>query len=1381
MVMKTPNLSPDKIALLEQRLGVAAQKDKTGVVIPKRPQQDRALLSFAQRQMWLIDQITPGCPAYNLPVGYRLRGALDKSALEKAFNQIIERHEILRTTFAVINDEPVQVIHPTCEIKIDVLKLDYLADHEREAEVHRLAAEEAVKTFDLSRLPLLRVCLFQLGKEEHVLIIILHHSVADGLSVARLLNELDTFYQAFTRGAPAQVPELVIQYADFAVWQRENLTGQSTSKQIEFWQQVLRGNLPALDLPCDRARPALQSFKGSNIFFKIPGPLVAELNAMGNRAECTFFMTILAAFSVVLQRYSGAAEVLIGTPISDRTPSEIEPLIGNFLNMIALRCNVREDLTFTELLRRSRETMLDAFSNGQLPFEKVIENLKFERDPSRNPIFQVMLQVLPDASPKIGELKIDQFHFDLGVAQFDLSLHLYKETGSYCGRMEYCTALFNADTVERLSRSLMRLLHEIVKDPDQPISKIPMLAEAEEKQLLRDWNDTSREYPAETVHQLLEKTAARAGRRVASEFAGRSLTYGELNSKANQLAHYLIRSGVTPGSFVGIYLDRSLDMLVALLGILKAGAAYVPMDPSFPAERLAYMADDAGITILVTRSDLFAQSSLADRRAIFLDTEWGKIHFERPTNPNLGIASTSLCYVIYTSGSTGKPKGVMVEHRSVVNFLFSMLEKPGCRESDVLVAITTISFDIAGLELLLPLASGAKVVIADKHEVVDGRLLLQLIKRTGATIMQATPATWKLMIEAGWEHTPGLKMLCGGESLSRELAGQMLERGGELWNMYGPTEATIWSSVYRVTGKEGSNPPVGRPIANTQIYLLDAHGNPVPVNVLGEICIGGDGVARGYLNQPELTAQKFIPDPFTQKSGTRLYRTGDRGRYRADGNIECAGRLDHQVKIRGFRIELGEIERALDSHAAIRRCVVVADEGPVGDKRLVAYFASERGKGVMAGELREHLKKQLPEYMLPSAFIALGALPMTPNGKIDRRALPQPNGADIGVANKFLPPRDSVERVLAHLWSKILRVKRIGLNDNFFELGGHSLLAVRIMFEIEKVLRKRLPLATLLQAPTIANLADVLRRENWTPPWSSLAPIRARGSKAPLFLMHAHGGNVLEYYSLANYFESDQPVYALQARGLDGQIKKDQSLEEMVADYVEELTSLQPEGPYFLGGFCFGGLLALEAAQQLTASGREVAFVALIQTMHPSVARFKMRTPLSHRWWYRTTKRIDLERENLSYRGSRYLYIRSRDLIDILWARSAIAFDHVTGNGHVRRARPPRRYIPESLRIEHDKAGARYKPRPYHGNVVLFRARKQLSGLMIDDWLGWKAVMQGNLDVREIPGHQENMLSEPNVSLIAKELSAHLRAAQAPPANVPITPWPAGAAPISGS
>jgi amino acid adenylation domain-containing protein len=1081
MMNTRSGLSPAKEALLEQRLKGRPGDPATGSGIPQRPHRSSAPQSFAQRQMWVIDRMAPGNRAYNQPNGYRLRGALHLRALQDSFNEIIRRHEGLRTTFADKDGEPLQIIHPELKIAIKMTALDHLAGEARENRLHVLASEEAVRPFDLSHLPLIRVSLFKLDETEHVLLINLHHIVADGLSVGLMLQELDAFYRAFTGGGDPHPPALTVQYADFAHWQRHAMTDDAYTGQIEFWRKQLQGKLPVLELPADMPRPPFQSFLGSNVFFRIPKALAEDLRSVGAGEECTFFMTMLAAFQALLHRYSGAEDVIIGTPVATRSHRQVEPLIGNFLNMVALRGDLSGDPTFVELLRRSRNSALDAFSNSDLPFEGMVNNLKFNRDSSRNPVFQAMLQVLSTAAPRIGDLEVRGFDFDLKYAQCDLSLHLYEESGGYGGRFEYCTELFRADTVERMSSSFEHLLNAIVGDPQRKISELSILAEGERKRILDEWNATSRDYGVESrLHRLFEAQVGRTPGGVALGLEGRELTYAQVNERANRLARVLRAKGVGPGVLVGVIAERSFEMVVSLLAILKAGGAYVPLDPSYPGERLRHMLEDAQARLVLAQPHLVSQLPGA-AQVLELDASWAAYAGEAGGNLEDAGTPEDLAYVIFTSGSTGRPKGGMNAHRGICNRLLWMQEEYGLTAEDRVLQKTPFSFDVSVWEFFWPLLTGARLVIARPEGHRDSAYLVRLIRESGITTMHFVPSMMRVFLEEqGVEVCSSLRrVICSGEALPHELQERFFARlpEAELHNLYGPTEAAVDVTYWACRrGDERLTVPIGHPVANTQIYVLDARMRPVPVGVPGELYIGGVQVGRGYVGRPELTAERFAPDPFSKTPGARLYRTGDSVRYLADGAIEYLGRLDHQVKIRGQRIELGEIEAVLAEHSAVRQAAVHLWQVKADDVRIVACCVPAKA-GVLAPiSLRKHLRARLPEYMIPQYFLPMDEIPLLPNGKVDRRRLPKPVLAESGVG-QHEAPADAVEAVIAEIWTGLIQPARpIGRNDRFFEMGGHSLLGLQALGQMEQRLGVRLDFRVLLQE-SLVEIATRFRAE----------------------------------------------------------------------------------------------------------------------------------------------------------------------------------------------------------------------------------------------------------------------------------------------------------------
>ena len=1349
------------------RLARAIEEGKGTSAVPRIEKSSEAgprPLSFSQERLWFLNQLAPESPVYNIVDVVRFDGPA--APIRPAVDELVRRHETLRTSFAVREGHPVQVVNDEARLTLSELDLSALGEADRAREWKRLVRDEGRRPFNLAASPLVRASLVHFGPRDHRLLLVIHHIISDEWSMEIVHRELHELYAAFAEGRPSALPDLPIQYGDFAAWHRARMCGEFLDSRLAYWKSELAGAPQMLDLPADKPRPAGQSFRGATESLSLPKELLAGLTALGHREHTTLFMTLAAAFLALLHRHTGQDDLLIGTPISGRTRHETEGLIGCFINTVVLRAQISPGLSFRELLQQMRHRALGAYSHQELPFEQLVSQLAPQRDLSRSPLIQVLF-VLLDAQSASGTSNVSALsELHTGTSKFDLSLAMAESADGLLGLFEYSTDLYHPEAIRRFAAHFRVLLESVVRDPDQSVAAIDILPAAERRELLLDWNATRTATGWESLclHQVFSEQARRTPAAIAAEFDGRKLTYAELDRRSSLLARHLRRAGLGPDSRAGLLVERSLDMLVGLLGILKAGGAYVPLDPSFPKDRLAFMIKDSGMSVLVTHRGLDALLPVRPHVTFQLDSDLQTIDSsaDEPL-PDSTVQPRNLAYVLYTSGSSGTPKGVAVPHSAIVNFLASMRFEPGFAPADTLLAVTTISFDIAGLELYLPLVTGGRVVLAGREDSQDPLRLAARIQQSGCTVMQATPATWSALVESGWSGSPALKVLCGGEALSRDLAEQLLPRCAELWNLYGPTETTVWSTLHRVT-RADRTVPIGRPIANTRVYVLDSAGHPVPVGASGELHIGGHGLARGYLNRADLTSERFLPSPFLPED--RLYRTGDLARWLPDGSLEWLSRADFQVKIRGFRIELGEIESVLASHKAVRRCLVAARKNGKPEALLVAYFEPEQGGVPAPADLRAHLAQHLPDYMIPSVFMPLDSFPLTPNGKVDRKALPNVGLQPHESSREFVAPRDSLEQMLVQLWARILEVPRVGVHDNFFEMGGHSLLAVRLMAEIERRLKVRLPLALLLQSPTVAALAQCLRDGNWKPSWQSLVPVRPGGSKPPLFLMHAHGGNVLEYYPLATHLDPDQPVYALQSRGLDGHIVKGQSVEEMAAEYVREIRNLQPSGPYFLGGFCFGGLLALDAARQLRAAGEDVALLVVIQTIHPAAARFRPEVSRFRRLWLRVLRRMGLEREKLSHRGAHYFRERAERVWEVASALPAIWFEDLTGRSERSAKKPAMSYVLAAITIENDKASSRYTPRPYAGNVLLLRARHHLPGLVAGDSLGWEDIFRGNLKICEVPGYQENILLEPHVARLAGVISAHLhselRAAGAP-------------------
>jgi amino acid adenylation domain-containing protein len=1041
--------------------------------IPRRAGSGAAPLSLMQQRVWLLEQLDPGLAVYNLPSAFRLKGELDIDALERAVNEIVRRHEPTRTTFHAEAGEPVQKI--LAELQVSLQPLVDLSERpaaEREAELLERLRVEAASSFDLVRGPLVHASLYRLAKDEHVFFWMPHHAIWDGWSFDVFLGEIDVLYAAFTKGLPSPLPPLPIRYQDFAEWHRNFLAGEELERQARYWQEQLSGELPNLELPTDRPRPPELSHRGATESFVLSKAEVDALTALGRRASATLYMVLLAAFKVLLYRHTGQEDVLVGTPIRGRTQPETENLLGFFVNTLVFRTDLSGGPSFLELLDRVRSVAIEGYGHQEMPFELLVQRLGMQRDLSRTPVFQAFFtfQDVSNRAPHVGDLTYSQVHVHAPVSPTDVYLWT-KETGQgLTGGIDYATDLFEPATMARFVKQLRRLLTSACEDPSQPIARISILPDAE-RRAIRAVNETGADYPREAgVHQLVERRALEHPERTAIVFEGTGMTYGELDERAGRLGRRLRELGVGRDTLVGLFVGRTPAMLVAMLAVLKAGGAYLPLDPAFPADRLAFMVTDSGLRVVVTERSLEAEMPPHDGHVLFLDGAQSYAAEPLPMASEPVADALALAYVIYTSGSTGKPKGVMVPHRSVVNFLSSAAKSPGLTERDTVLAVTTLSFDIAVLELWLPLSVGAIVALASREEAADGDRLLARLRDTGATVLQATPGTWRLLLAAGWKAGDLRTALVGGEAVPRDLADELAQRVDSAWNMYGPTETTVWSTSSRLrTPVERVR--IGRPLQNTQVYVLDGNGELCPTGVPGELYIGGDGVTRGYLNRPELTGERFVPDPFLARG--RLYRTGDVVRLLADGSLEYLRRNDSQVKLRGYRIELGEIETMLERHPAVRQAVGLVREDRVGDSRLVVYVTKNPGVEATDSELRRHLRAFLPDYMLPQHFVELAELPQTPNGKIDRKALPAPFAARLD--DSHVEPGTAQERLVAEIWRNALGVSRVSALDNFFAVGGHSLLSLKVIAAIEDRTGVRLsPRVLLLNtlAQVAAHLAE---------------------------------------------------------------------------------------------------------------------------------------------------------------------------------------------------------------------------------------------------------------------------------------------------------------------
>ena len=1102
-------------------------------------------LSFAQKRLWFLDKLQPGLSVYNLPAALRLTGNLDVTRLEQSLQSIVLRHEILRTSFTVINDEPVQNIAANVKLNLPIIDLRELSPENQESQVIQQAKLLTEQPFELTEPPLLRVALLQLSDTEFVLILVMHHIITDYWSFRVLVRELISLYQGQT------LTKLPIQFADFATWQQKWLQSEARNNQLLYWEQQLKNYPRELSLPTDYPRQAIQTFKGARLFFTLSPELSEQLRGLSQQHNATLFMTLLTAFNILLYRYSGQDNILVGSTVTSRDRPEIANLIGLFVNNLIFRTNLSGKPSFLELLNQVKETVLGALSHQDLPFEDLVEQLQPERNLSQNPLFQVMfvLHNTPNQTTNLPGLKIEPLETEHSTSRFDISLDMYETPSGLRGTWEYSTELFEQATIERLIAHFQILLSNIVDNPKESINEVPLLT-VKEQNILTEWNHTFTDIPELTVYELFSKQVEKTPDKIAVIFGDKSLTYQQLEQEASELAAYLQNIGVKAETRVGICCDRSLEMIISLLAVHKAGGAYVPLDPGYPQERLQFIINDSQISILITQNSLLNNLPLIEEIALNkpLKTplcasaplrEIKIIPLISNTDKTNDLSHPKqLAYLIYTSGSTGTPKGVQILHRSLSNFLTAMSKAPGLTAADNLLAVTTLAFDIAALEIFLPLIVGACLVLVEREVTLDGERLAQAIAQNQITVMQATPATWRLLLASGWRGKPDLKILCGGEALDNSLAQQLLSCTQEVWNLYGPTETTIWSAAQKLSIDEPVT--IGHPIANTQFYILDEHLQQVPIGVPGELYISGAGVAKGYWQRPDLTAEKFILKTpslcaFAPLRENTLYKTGDRVRYLPDGKLEYLGRLDYQVKIRGFRIELGEIEAVLAQHPQISQAVVTVREDEPGEQRLVAYIVPD-SQDVGSNDLQQFLASKLPKYMIPGVFVPLTALPLTPNGKVDRKALPTPNTQS--QVNET--PRTPTEEVLTSIWATVLGVESVGIEDNFFDLGGHSLLATRLISQVRQVFGIELPLRNLFESPKIADLARVITESHHE--INPILPIPRTGNLPLSFAQQ-------RFWILAQ-LEPDSPFYNIPlAVQIRGDIDLD-SLQRSFADVV---------------------------------------------------------------------------------------------------------------------------------------------------------------------------------------------------------------------------------------
>lgn len=1284
-------------------------------------------LSITQERFWVLDRLHPGSAAQIVARGLRWTHPIDQRALQTTLDDLLQQHEILRTKFHAVDGAPEQVVLSPPPPTLNTVDLRHLPQEERETQLLRLAHEETRTPFDLSQSPLFRVRLFQLSDAEQVLLLAAHRIVCDETSLELLLSDLSAGYQARARGESPEAAETPLQYREFASWE-----AAPSEAQLSYWKNRLEGAPASIDLPTDRPRPAVPTFRVASQRLWIEAPLLERLRAMGEGRGATLFSTLLAAFNILLSRYSKQDDLVVGTRISGRGRPELQRLIGPLENMLALHTDVSGEPSFVDLLARVQEVTQGAFSRPDVPFEALVKQLHLERDLSRHPIFQITFTLHDVAALPPFPAGMSLLMVESATQQFDLSVELVVKENKLETMFRYDPNLFDASTIERMAGHFRTLLESAAENPGVRISRMPLLTAAERQQLLVDWNDTRIEYPLDVpLHKFIEDQVEKTPDAVAVVYESEQLTYKQLNSRANQLAHRLKKSGVGPDILVAVCAERSLELVIALLSILKAGGAYVPFDPEYPKDRLETMLQDSDPPVVLTQVHLLDRLPNGAHSVFSLDRDWPSLQSESTDNLPVSVHQKNLAYAIYTSGSTGQPKGVPNVHEGIVNRLLWMQDMYQLTGKDRVLQKTPFSFDVSVWEFFWPLMTGATLVVARPGGHRDPAYLVNLIAEQGITTLHFVPSMLNIFLEtAGLERCRSLRQVfASGEALPFELQQRFFDRlGAELHNLYGPTEAAVDVTYWAChPDSERSIVPIGRPIANTQIYILDANLQPVPIGVAGELHIGGIGLARGYLNRPGLTAERFIPDPFSKAPGAHLYKTGDLARFLVDGNIEYLGRIDHQVKLRGFRIELGEIEAVLGECSGVMQAAVIVREDNPGDKRLVAYLIATPGKKLEVEVLRSDLKDKLPEYMVPARFVMLEAFPMTTSGKVDRKALPAAP-LEGGTGTTVVAPRNQLESLLASLFASVLGLPSVGVTDNFFDLGGHSLLAGRLLARVHEVTGKQIPLSALFRGATVESMARLIEQE----PEMGLDPVAMeiqRGDRdcVPFFAIVPPGEESLGYAILARHMGPNQPVYKIQGHApiMGEHPYTAQQLQSMAEEYVTAMRRVRPEGPYCLGGLCGGVHIGERVVVELETQGQEVALFASIDT-----------------WVFQHSQRPWMWRAY--YYQERLRELSSRSLAEQLrhYKRAAANFTRRVIGKAPARTEWQEAYFPGN-----------YVPTRFRAPVILFKRPKQPFYYVKDPQMGWGARTTTGVEIHEIDFDHLHLLREPHVAVLGKELA----------------------------
>ncbi len=1322
-----------------------AQKRQKNIEMPplKPVPRDQDLpLSFAQQRLWFLDQLAPDNPMYNLPMALRISGAFNLKAFEESLNEIVRRHESLRTTFANADGNPVQVISQSMPVEIETIDLSALPADKQEAETKRLATEDALEPFDLEVGPLFRTAVIKLSEDDYAVLFNMHHIISDGWSMSILVQEFARLYEAYSTDdlTKAQLPPLSVQYADFAYWQRQWLKGEVLDAQINFWKEQIGINPEPLNLPTDFPRPPVQTFNGSTVSLHLPEQLSAAIKKLGQQEGVTLFMTLLSAFQTLLHRYSNQDQILVGSPIANRTQSEVEKLIGFFVNNLVLKTIFHDDLDFRSLLRAVRQTTLEAYAHQDLPFEQLVEILQPERDMSHAPVFQVafVMQNTPMGGMDLSNVNIKPIEAEQRIAKFDLSLIAMESGAQIYTEIEYNSDLFRADTIRRMLNQFERLLEEVTARPDEKISRYALPDEAEIKQLIEGFNETSEDFPKDKcIQEIFESCVEKRPDQPALIFEKEKISYKELNKRANQLAHFLREKGIGPEQIVGICIERSPEMIIAIWGVLKAGGAYLPIDPAYPDERIRYILEDAGVQIVLTQRSLEAKLKPMAGRVISLGGDRNQTRQFAESNPDMITDPENLAYVIYTSGSTGRPKGTMLRHRGLIN-LTNLYKKYLRMEPDSrALQFASFSFDASVEEIFTALTSGAALVLIKRETLMSGTGLIKTLNDYKINHATLPPSLLNIIDDEKFPHLKSL--ISAGEACPPEIA-EKWSPDRRFFNGYGPTENTVCTTMFLVEQPiEGKNVPIGKPIQNVKTYILDENLNPLPIGIPGELYIDGESLARGYLKRPDLTAERFVPNPFDKTGGSRMYRSGDLCRYQPDGNIEFLGRIDEQVKIRGFRVELGEIESVIQNHPLVRDVVVNARKVTPNEVRLFAYLVVSDQDKFDLDALKKSMHEQLADYMIPSAFSFIDAVPLTPNGKVDYRALPEVDISAETDKEELIQPRTPTEVRLVDIWSQVLDKKEIGVTGNFFDLGGHSLLAMKLLTQVEKNFNKDINLVSFFQNPTIEHMARMISEDKTEQSTLKLLKLRDGSDEAPLYFVHPSGGAVHHYADLAKLLDTDHAVYGIQAEGLSGKSAMHKTVEEMASAYINEILKKQPRGPYYIAGWSLGVIIAHEMARQLKGMGREIGMVIqLDQSPHIERTKPEDNAAMLAEMFQRYFKTDVTHLRSLS-EDEQFKFIIKK-------AKKAKAIPRF-----IRLADFKRYIVINETQMD---AWIDYEPKYFDGKIHLFISEENAGS--DDKHLGWDKLVSA-VETIPSPGNHITMLQKPHVEKLAEVLSRTLR------------------------